>query len=391
MQKILEINLYSENYVLLGGYDRHYWRNIKGLRIEEHLRPQSLKGLWRWWARAYIAGALYDLIGNTDINKVISITGEMLGDAERGASKVFLKIPHTTCRGRPTSIQKSNIGRINLLTSFGKTALRLVEDLRATVILLERPRANMSTEERAFLIGSLLTSLILSGLGKGGRRGLGTFNLNIRYSATEEFRSLTRTGSSLLPDDYDQASKVIKQIIEKTLESAKKIASEKLKSKGARERASATWPRIPAITLKEVAEQPDMCFFMLYMLKPKVSTRGMHQMLVDVNNFVVRSKRGIDGLTRNKLAWILGLPREQLGKGYFSWVERRASPLIFAVHKRWFLASLFVSADWPQKITWKGAQPLPINVSSELPRAYKSLIDVFNAYFNRNYTIKRIL
>lgn len=87
---------------------------------------------------------------------------------------------------------------------------------------------------------------------------------------------------------------------------------------------------------------------------------------------------------RNQLAdkvWVLGLP----SRGIISGVKRRASPMILAVHKDQSYLSVFLSADWPRELTWRGgaaSQRITVN-DSDVVDAMCIALNGFLNYANR--------
>jgi len=78
------------------------------------------------------------------------------------------------------------------------------------------------------------------------------------------------------------------------------------------------------------------------------------------------------------IAWILGMPRSQRGTGYFD--GRRASPLIFAVHQKYALSTMFISSDWPSQVEWRGRGKRSIKTTPILKDAYNALYYYFERY-----------
>jgi len=94
-----------------------------------------------------------------------------------------------------------------------------------------------------------------------------------------------------------------------------------------------------------------------------VSVKGVRR--EDLHNFFLRPARtrvlhgsyfAQDALRQALKAWILGLPREQKGTGYriIGGASRRASPLMLAIAGNAAYLSVFISADWPRELEWRG-------------------------------------
>jgi CRISPR-associated protein Cmr1 len=126
------------------------------------------------------------------------------------------------------------------------------------------------------------------------------------------------------------------------------------------------------IDLSEINEsislfnKKEVPVFAIIKVEPKTKKR-MEDMIIELQDFFYRPGRSRrmsfkitnadesqDTITSKRLAWFLGLPREQRGTGYISNVNRRASPIHLAVHGGRALFTFFLSSDWPTEIKWKG-------------------------------------
>jgi len=130
------------------------------------------------------------------------------------------------------------------------------------------------------------------------------------------------------------------------------------------------------------------------------------RLLEELHNFFLRGARARrllgnpaspDALRQKLAAWVLGLPREQRERrerretGYeilARAVDRRASPLLLAVHgtDREGVAylSVFASADWPGQLKWRGdtTQQLAIN-DAKVAEALVTAVEEFVDYVDR--------
>jgi len=320
--------------------------------------------------RAYLAGAMWDE-GYTEIaGHAISIADSLLGStAEKGeASKLRLITIDEGFTGGTIDEQSQlakKYTRIKFIT-LDKRKISYVKLMTSRVILDVRHGIGLKDYEKRFAVGALLTALMLSGLGKVSRRGFGTFSFTIEMDQTGTFAEIFRNYSA------KNIEGILRNLIKTTYNSTKKLI-EKHESRGEK----AQIPPIPSITLLKMANENPI--FELIVAKGK----SVDESIQAINDFCTRPKRLIrmgmsfkstDNITRERVAWVLGLPRKQRGTGYFTSVERRASPFIFAAHTNWLSASIFISGDWPPEITWKGrryTKKIPITRDqANLLRAY---------------------
>lgn len=97
------LRLKGESRLYLGSYDTQFHE-------EDPFRAQSLKGLWRYWLRAYIAGAMYDAgilkcerkgeyVCKSDLEGIAEKTGYLLGSL-KSASKFRIVVSKASARRR---------------------------------------------------------------------------------------------------------------------------------------------------------------------------------------------------------------------------------------------------------------------------------------------------
>ena len=343
----------------------------KSEKIDERfpLRPTSIKGVWRWFARAFVGGVLYDrglLCGRKNVEGLVraplkkeveiisKIVGKELGlgyAGESDSSSALLKLrvferrkPSTAraiggrliLRGRYSELQ-----RVRLLT-LGRRSVEYFYDGMFDIVVRVDPRLGL--EKQNISIRILLAALSLSGLGKGSRRGLGSFDI---------------IGTQGVNYEND-----LREFIENTYKGVESIVSSSryLKNYLMDSRGQCSDPGLPPFPVISKKTYKEANISMVYLLK------GVNW--IDMHNFFVRPQRCYklykrrvcsDALRENLNAWILGLPRMQRGTGYSSAsTDRRASPIIVSNHTRshlfgegtFILAT--VSGDWPSKIYWKG-------------------------------------
>lgn len=206
---IARIGLENLTYLISGGYNAAPFS--AELELWELPRAYSFKGMWRWWLRTLLNGALWEA-GKLDEAKVREVTGKLLGSTEQ-ASKLIIRVTTGSSANptSPTSIRdwkarkerlriapndllpgfplKPSIlpipPRLSLLLQARETDERLAERiscyppgaLKITVEILGRPFTNISFEECRVGISSLLLALIFGGVGAITRRGFGSLSL----------------------------------------------------------------------------------------------------------------------------------------------------------------------------------------------------------------------
>lgn len=369
--EVLKLNVENSTPLLIGGYDTQAYSEFH----EEELRTQSIKGLWRWWFRAILSGR-HLLQGYTDIEtKVKDEVGMVLGFAgRRGSQSSRLALRFT--RDKPPiyrQIKPKQSGtppRVSLLT-LGGNILNYIESIRGSLSVylfsFQEERRTVKDENVRIAILSLVSGLLLSGIGKGSRRGLGCIDFKIVEDRVGLPESLKRW---IFPD-------ALRDILKEALPVKKHVEIK-------------NYPLIPSVA-------PD--FFKLWYIPFEGKEVG--RVLTDLQEFTLRTKRrmvipenGEDPFRLKLIAWILGLPRQVKGTGYISGeIQRRASPLIFSVHRDFATVCLFKSSDWPDNIEWRGRDRKLniINIKEKLDSAYKSLESIFLGYMRKKgYNVQEV-
>jgi len=368
------------------------------------LRASGIKGIWRWWARAIIGGALYDncmLVGESrdkdgivrkpsrrEAELISCLVGKILGlgyvgQKEAESSRFIIRIE--TLKKEVSKITRGSeiarkYQRLNLLTR-GRRPVKLEyilplhskeapEGARFRIIV-DRVRSSYAdAEDLAAKI--LILALQLSGVGKGSRRGLGSLDI-ISFSGI----TIPDKLKDLLDSVYNDAIEVVSKYVEKCPTPPTKLCDKR------------TLPPLSVISktsIQDININVDIDGITgVYVVKS--SGENLEQMFRDIHNFFLRSERCkklygnpkyYDDLRNNKLAWILGLPRrgrkrekkredekeEEIEKdtGYKAiGVDRRASPIIISYHSKANMfernvvfVTIMVSGDWPKKIIWLG-------------------------------------
>ncbi len=347
------------------------------------LRATEVKGVWRWWARAVIGGALFDecmLVGersdgilrkptSDEIESISCLVGKILGlgCATREcveASRFTLKIETLTqdLERRVRSISGAEGYQRMKLLSLGerreRKLINYIPEGATFKVTVDRVRTRYGDAED-LAVKILVLALQLMGVGKGSRRGLGSLDLNSldsRITIPSELRKL-------LDEVYNEAKDVVK-----------KYAKEcpRINVKPCNERSLPPMPVMSKLTSKDVSVRADINFNITSVYLIRSSSKDPQEMSRDIHNFFVRSERCrklydnpkcYDWLRKNLEAWILGLPRAQKGTGYevtVKGIDRRASPIIVSYHSEnnRFGSGVFVtsilSADWPIGMKWTG-------------------------------------
>ncbi|MEM1831441.1 MAG: type III-B CRISPR module RAMP protein Cmr1 [Desulfurococcaceae archaeon] len=381
---VVRLELKNTTPLLVGWYDPSKQDPV-GIRATE------IKGIWRWWCRAFIAGAMYDTgmlsgIEGRDVylapskeeaEAISCIVGKILGlgyagekPAESSRFKLTIQAEGNL---RKLEFRRDQVEyqRIKLLTL--KDAVEGIEQGHRFTLSVEKVREKYKdAEELALKI--LIVSLQLSGVGKGGRRGLGS--LDITHIDSEDVLSSV---------DRDIA-KFIKDVYEKSIEIVDNRKYQEICGvKSNKQASNKVLLPLPAVSKED---------FKLY----KVDARGYRD-FVQVHQFFVRTERCRalygekicrDDLRKNLDAWFLGLPREQKGTGYRSDHDsRRASPILVTYHseknifRQGIFVSVFLSGDWPKELKWVGGgkKPVPIEIDADkIKKARNVFIDEFVKY-----------
>lgn len=381
---LVELELQLETPLFAGGYDP--------LKLDElwFLRPSEVKGVWRWWARALVAGALYDageLRGSSkrgilkaptpeEANRISKSVGiDMgLGYADprgelSGASYYSLVVEPVdvdrfkrTYRGGPVALRDGqlNLQRATLLALGRRQLEYLTPGARFRLRVEERvSKLPVRREAAEAALAALSLALTFSGFGKGGRRGLGCFRV-VRARGTYAGFFDPRVPAA---ERVNRAVNAVRSLLDiKAVESGE-----------------GELPPLPSVSARRLAggyrvRGHDLRPFQV------IEVRGSGaRLLGELHNFFLRGARAgrllgdpkaQDALRQRLAAWVLGLPREQRGTGYrirVTGVDRRASPLLLAVHggagEGGAYLSVFASADWPAQLAWREGAEVPREIS----------------------------
>lgn len=365
MKPFFTATLTNDTPVFLGGYDTQYARD----GITEGLRTQSLKGLIRYWMRVYLASYYSDGKINDYISNILG--GNINGKLKTSRVRLTCHTLNDTVKSFDNMLK--DVPRVKLLT-LGKHRLPNFADKIEARIELYSTNNNLDDKDKRLVIGSLITGLLLSGLGKMGRRGFGCFRINIEEGEAEFKTSINKLFSST---DVDTKVESIKNIITYTKNSIKKE-----NSKAQSNIHSFDNCKILYIPLKR-QELQELAFFQRF------TVRGSRAI-----EFGENPRHYKDDITKKHLAWFMGLPRNQKGTGYFVNGEgRRASAMFISIHKGFALVSFFKSMDWYENITWKGGhgKKLTFKPKQNIDDAFNTTIDLFKRYMSiKGYEVKEV-
>jgi CRISPR-associated protein Cmr1 len=318
-------------------------RPIAGTLNIEPLRTQSLKGVIRWWTRAFLAGALYRL-GYRDgrlLSLLARLSGRVWGSSE-SASPFIIRVlegragvrvcPHDLWHRLAAEHQRV---RLLLLGRRRISPGDLCGIAEADVILYRRLGVITSETLRDFAAFSMIASLVLGCLGKASRRGLGCFDA-MGVSLQPQLRRLLENLPSSLPELIAYGVGLAEAVVRE------KVAE--LQHGGTGE-----WGLPPVAAIA-----PG--YYRVYLCR----LDGIDPLLASIkfSKCVTAQYRRLGGRDPlDGLAWVLGLPRSQRGRGYLVRTDngrldvgRRASPIVFTVHRGYALLQAFYSADWPQHL-----------------------------------------
>ncbi|WP_048058848.1 type III-B CRISPR module RAMP protein Cmr1 [Desulfurococcus amylolyticus] len=359
------------------------------------LRPTEIKGLWRWWARAFVGGVLYDLghlkgqptpniylrPSKDEVSIISRIVGQNLGLGyasgrfSSSASRFKIYVEKDVSKQLVKGDMYSRYMRIKLLMRKTRAEERKGERTKEEIKVIP-PGASFKIHIKAppnfpladTALKILIIGLQIMGVGKGSRRGLGSLDL----LSIEGFNVENK-----LPKVIEETYSEVKEIVEKELGEL---------------REQKTLYRVPPLPVVSRGKVEDVSVTRIYHISKLTSYEKIH-------NFFVRSTRtsvlGQDTLMLKQEAWVLGLPRGVVRKG--KEVTRRASPFTMSFHKeqnffgQGAYVAVFLSGDWPTKIAWyqgpQGQQTEGQKTKKEndtsIVEALKVAVDEFITYTKR--------
>ncbi len=322
------------------------------------IRATEIKGLWRYWARAIIGGVLYDqgyLAGRHrdnicrvpdkyEVKAISCLIGRILGlgyvseeGSEASRFKLFVE-PSTQIKQSVIPKHHRDLQGASLLIIKRKTEF-IDSGAEFNIRVLKRSVPKQDKYDSLFRSGEelaikiLVMALQLSGLGKGGRRGLGSLDIiSLRGFSTQ------RSIRDLMSDIYSLASKIIED--PHTREICKCLTYLKRRSED-------HLPPIPIISKRMIRNNINISSISII---SQITSRDKHNFFLDF----------FDNIRKTNNGWFLGLPwrQKQTGKrDEGSKILRRASPIYIAYHEKNNLlgegvyVTILLSADWPCRIT----------------------------------------
>lgn len=355
---LARINLTNITPARIGGYNARPY--FKELDLAEGLRTSEVKGIWRWWLRATLAGALWDLGKEPSKTTISRMANEILGSTA-SASRFTLTSSYAYSAAKELD-DLTRIPRMRLILmkrqgeSQDEFNIRSIEEkslcppgfLKATLSLDERAGEPLDPTTRRIALGTLLLALLLHGIGAISRRGFGHFQLEVK-ECVDELRDYS--GSIKAVNEArrrDEMQEGLDSLLNKVLQDAKQslLQGNMLTRLGPR---PSRLPPFPSLS-------SDSRIFRLRIVDVKAADEtflleklGKAAMKVGWKTSLGLNVREVGGVLDS---WILGLPREVRGTGYASQAERRPSSITLAPMKKLqqsFLVYIygFLSCDWP--------------------------------------------
>lgn len=377
------ISLTNITLTRIGGYNARPYSDE--LELAEGFRTSEVKGIWRWWLRAALAGALWDSGKQPDAKQVTNVTKSLLGSTE-SASKFTLAV-------RVNSSQLTNfpedtrIPRIKLLM-MGKNrdARGLAEEnkhyqpnsLNVDLFVYERLDGRETESARRLVFGTLLLALLLHGLGAITKRGFGRFQLSVEKVAAG-LQAYKQVAYKIQNAKNDVGmKKAFDELLSQIANDGRRFLGITIENDDST-RVSRPLPEFPVLSRNSNV-------FKIKFLT--VRAKDEYALLEKIGNATLKLRwkwlqrlRGITGVVFD--TWILGLPRKVGNTGYESQnTERRPSAIAMAPLKKLnegYLLALygFLSADWPSNdLIWKGSKG-PVHVFTGTADVIRDLLSEF--------------
>jgi CRISPR-associated protein Cmr1 len=345
---IAEIELNNTTPVRIGGYNARPYSSV--LNLTEKVRSQNIKGLWRWWARAILAGAQLSAQGSppSNISEINDEVSKLLGSTEEN-SHFFIHVDEE--RSSLISADKlQRISRIKLITMglkgkereeeqyFSQLSFKL--SLGTRVLLTEQNKS-----VAMFALSSLLISLIFSGIGSMTTRGFGKLKIN-----------RLETKNQLLKGEIEDLNQILNELYAQTTE---KDVTDKLKKMIWRSLNYASNYKFFGKKVRNVkVDQLPALSILLPDCEPQIfkidtlciSDKDIYEILKIIGISTLkagwklkREQKSPIELQRPSMikylriqgkdfhTWVLGLPRYQKKTGYFPDNLRRQSPIGFTL------------------------------------------------------------
>ena len=367
---IAEIHATNLTHAIIGGYNAKTYSDA--LELAELPRATSIKGVWRWWFKSLLAGAMWSVRGKIEekeINEIRRITQKVLGSPD-GVSNYRLYVV-VKPKEKITPPPANQIERLRKVIKYGrqrlKQELRIKEDkaklLKKLVSDLVPPRirllaladetskevaerlsfyepkylnitisiyevgknykANFKEKERRAVVGSLLIALLFQGLGAIVRRGFGSLEIT-EIESNQQFKGELAEIENYVSSIYNAKSKSgveksLKSLISTILDDFRALLNEREKS------LTTGIPPFPVVSdddrifrwrtlIKEISVTENERGFLQEFLK--VEDVNSMKLLSIIGKATLKAswkvKRGKKVSSNGKIhTWILGLPRGQ--------------------------------------------------------------------------------
>ncbi len=375
---VLELEATSVTPARCGGYNSRPYSF--GLKLYEGPRATGIKGVWRWWARAAMAGALGGVNSYRD-QRLVGKLGELMGSM--GASSKLRLVIRCEVERLEEDLNRVyyQVGRLRLLTlGRGRQREECLAMIKSLNLRLMRAGPKGGAWED-FLCTTLVLSLILGGVGSVTSRGLGSLRLKI-----------TNTRYGYIRDHVDRLNSCgdegeIKDVLMGMCKQSVNLAARVLGRDGPK--PMDTMPGVPSI-------DPRFNFFKLEVVRAR-RARDAHSALRILCNATTKQgwaqmvRRPVD---RCKLhTWVLGFPRSVGNTGYLG-CSRRASPIRLRLLRSddalFAVVVGFLSDDIPDpgQLKWKGKGKVEEH-RRELPVRRCRLYDLVEGKEYRDVTKER--
>ncbi|MGQ9514587.1 MAG: type III-B CRISPR module RAMP protein Cmr1 [Thermoproteota archaeon] len=367
----------------IGGYNARPYSSQ--LDIQEKPRSQAIRGVWRWWARALVAGAYYEIFDvlPSNLSGLDSLVSPVLGSTNQ-ASKFIVKISPEAMHKFHDGNNIKQIVRIRLFRppreyeeksrySKEETSSRYFNagGLKFSIELMKRPHIEVSEQEVKFALLSLILSLTLGGVGSMTKRGFGSTKLKLDMVHTDKaLEELLR--QLYMAKDVQELQQQLNNLIDMALATAKGYLNLDL-MKPFREKIDLVWriesekiPPYPVLYKKQIDAGGKMCtWFRLGVVEKPF--RDPLEVLKSIGKASLKAswkrlKRHYSRESGRIHTWILGLPRSSTIRidrgskktGYYlkegKKDPRRPSAISFSVipsyDNYYVVIHGFLSSDW---------------------------------------------
>ncbi|RLE67384.1 MAG: type III-B CRISPR module RAMP protein Cmr1, partial [Thermoprotei archaeon] len=310
--------------ILIGGYDgRCYHGNKLGF---EGLRVSSIKGIWRWWARALIAAAMMRKHNSyLTLDIADSLIAKIFGSTKISSKYAIMIFPRKFKMENYELIIENNkpvkqyntISRIKLISQRKNLRREYAIKPHAQFEIAIYRNRNSKQNEDEFIIWSLITSLLFDGIGKACSRGFGKVKiLKVLGDNVEDLNTLLQKLYS--SENIENIEKYLKDIINRATEKAENII-DLLKNEHSELGRLADKPLIEIPLIEDklmIIEIPNKPFNKPADVIKAISNATLklyHKMLkyLKQNNERQARQHAMSESGRDVHTWFLGMPRAQ--------------------------------------------------------------------------------